>query len=71
MSCILLPHLQSYPKYVNPCKQNISVWKNSLTGEYEDMFLSYIIPYFQYPIAYEINFLHFLVLHYVERRRNL
>ena len=28
----------------------------SSTGEYEDLFLSYVAPYFEYQIAYEIKF---------------
>ena len=38
----------------------------SLTGEYEDLFLSYVVPYFVHRTANEIIFVDIKALHYEE-----
>ena len=43
-----------------PLYAKLLVSRKSLTGEYEDLFLSYVAPYFVYLTAYEI--IHFYIL---------
>ena len=43
--------------------------KMSLTGEYEDLFLSFVAPYFAYQTAYEIILLDIQTLQYGEAFR--
>ena len=51
------------------CRQSFSFPKMSLPGEYEDLFLSSVAPYFVYQIEYEIALLDIQALHYEEPYR--